>query len=213
MKALSVKQAFSKTFETFDFSGVWKDVCGNPENTGIWYIGGAEKNGKSTLTMILSKYLTEHDKLTYVSAEEGISKDIIRIMTASGLSDKDRNFTILEYMPWEDLITKMGGNKSGRIWVIDNTTVYRDELTTKLILELKRAFTEGKTKKERKLIIFLNHEEKGKPDNAISRLIRKLSKIIIQVEGLRATFSGRCPGGSLNINEEKANLFWGTTEN
>ena len=109
--------------------------------------------------MILSKYLTGHDKLTYVSAEEGISKDIIRIMSTAGLSDKDRNFTILEYMPWEDLIEKMSGNKSGRIWIIDNTTVYRDELTTKLILDLKRSFTEGK-QKERKLIIFLNHEEK-----------------------------------------------------
>lgn len=40
MKALSVKQAFSKTFDTFDFTGVWADVMGNPENTGIWYIGG-----------------------------------------------------------------------------------------------------------------------------------------------------------------------------
>ena len=98
--------------------------------------------------MILSKYLTGHDKLTYVSAEEGISKDIIRIMSTAGLSDKDRNFTILEYMPWEDLIEKMSGNKSGRIWIIDNTTVYRDELTTKLILDLKEALPRENKKKE-----------------------------------------------------------------
>lgn len=210
MRTISAAQALSKTFETFDFDGIWEDVFGNPENTGIWYVGGGEKHGKSTLVMMIAKYLAKLDKLTYVSAEEGMSKDIIRIIRGVGISDKDRNLKFLEYMPWEDLILKIGGLKSGKIWIIDNTTIYRDELTRKLILEMKQKFTDGKNKNERKLIIFISHEEKGLPDNAISRTIRKLAKIIIQVEGLKAKVSGRCPGGDLIINEEKAQLYHGT---
>ncbi len=210
MKTISAKQALSKTFETFDFDGVWKDIFGNPENTGIWYVGGGEKHGKSTFVMMLAKYLATFDKETYVSAEEGMSKDIIRIIKSVGISDKDRNLKFLEYMPWDDLTLKMGGLKSGKIWIIDNTTIYRDELTRKLILSMKQDFTDGKNKNERKLIIFISHEEKGLPDNAISRTIRKLAKIIIQVEGLQAKVSGRCPGGDIIINEEKAQLYHGT---
>ncbi|MPS73976.1 MAG: AAA family ATPase [Chryseobacterium sp.] len=210
MKTISAQQALSKTFETFEFDGIWKEVFGNPENTGIWYVGGGEKHGKSTFMMMLAKYLAQHDKETYVSAEEGLSKDIIRIIKSVGITDKDKNLKFLEYMPWEELTIKMGGNKSGKIWIIDNTTIYRDELTRKLILAMKQKFTDGKNKNERKLIIFISHEEKGQPDNAISRMIRKLAKIIIQVEGLKAEVSGRCPGGEILIDEEKALLYHGT---
>ena len=38
MKALSVKQAYSKKFKKFEFEGIWQEVFGNPETTGGWII-------------------------------------------------------------------------------------------------------------------------------------------------------------------------------
>lgn len=204
MKSISVKQALSIVFKQFEFKGLWQEAFGQPETTGFWYLGGAEKNGKTTFAMMLAKYLTGFGKVLYVSAEEGFSKDIIAAMVAAGLSDNDRNFKLLDYMPWEELNQKFESRKSPKIIFIDNTTVYRDEITRKMVLELKE-------KHKNKLIIFVSHEEKGLPDSALGNIWRKLSKIIIQAEGLKAIISGRCPGGTIPVNEEKANLYWGTT--
>lgn len=203
MKALSVKQAFSIVFKLFEFTGLWFQAFGKPETTGFWYLGGGEKNGKSTFAMMLAKYLTAFSKVLYISAEEGLSKDMIAAMKFAGLSDKDKNFHIIDYEPWEDLTVRFKSRKCAKIIFIDNSTVYRDEITRKMVSELKQ-------NNSNKLIIMVCHEEKGLPDNALASQWRKLAKIIIQAEGLKAIISGRCPGGTLMINEEKANLYWGT---
>ena len=203
MKALSVKQAFSIVFKLFEFTGLWLQAFGKPEITGFWYLGGGEKNGKSTFAMMLAKYLTTFGKVLYISAEEGLSKDIIAAMKFAGLSDKNKNFNIIDYEPWEQLQARFSSRKCAKIIFIDNSTVYRDEITRKLIAELKQNHAN-------KLIIMVCHEAKGSPDNALATTWRKLAKIIIQAEGLKAIISGRCPGGILMINEEKANLYWGT---
>lgn len=203
MKALSVKQAFSIVFKLFEFTGLWLQAFGKPEITGFWYLGGGEKNGKSTFAMMLAKYLTTFGKVLYISAEEGLSKDIIAAMKFAGLSDKNKNFNIIDYEPWDQLQARFSSRKCAKIIFIDNSTVYRDEITRKLVAELKQNHAN-------KLIIMVCHEQKGSPDNALATTWRKLAKIIIQAEGLKAIISGRCPGGTLMINEEKANLYWGT---
>lgn len=203
MKALSVKQAFSIVFKLFEFTGLWLQAFGKPETTGFWYLGGEEKNGKSTFAMMLAKYLTTFGKVLYISAEEGLSKDIIGAMKFAGLSDKDKNFHIIGYEPWEEIENRLESRKCAKIILIDNATIYRDEVTKKMISEFKQAHSN-------KLIIMVCHEEKGSPDNALATHWRKLAKIIIQAQGLKAIISGRCPGGTLMINEEKANLYWGT---
>lgn len=203
MKALSVKQAFSIVFKLFEFTGLWLQAFGKPETTGFWYLGGGEKNGKSTFAMMLAKYLTTFGKVLYISAEEGLSKDIIAAMKFAGLSDKDKKFHIIDYEPWEQLRARFSSRKCAKIIFIDNSTIYRDEITRKMVSELKQNHPN-------KLIIMVCHEVKGLPDNALATTWRKLAKIIIQAEGLKAIISGRCPGGTLMINEEKANLYWGT---
>lgn len=203
MKALSVKQAFSIVFKLFEFTGLWLQAFGKPETTGFWYLGGGEKNGKSTFAMMLAKYLTNFGKVLYVSAEEGISQQVVHAMKFAGLSDTEKNFHIINYEPWEELKKRLQSRKCAKIIFIDNSTIYRDEITKKMVSELLQ-------KQSNKLIIMICHEEKGQPDNALATHWRKLAKIIIQAEGLKAIVSGRCPGGTLMINVEKANLYWGT---
>jgi hypothetical protein len=62
----------------------------------------------------------------------------------------------------------------------------------------------------KKLFIFLAHEQNGNPHTAAAVLCKMLAKIIIRVEGLACHVSGRCPGGTLIIDEEKALIYHGT---
>jgi hypothetical protein len=85
---------------------------------------------------------------------------------------------------------------------VDNVTVYKEELKQKKLLELKEKYPDV-------LFVFLAHEERGEPYTSAAKLIRRLAKIIVYVEGLQATVSGRCVGGTYTINEDKAKLCWG----
>lgn len=206
MRTLSIKQAYAKKFKTFAFDGIWKAVFDDPETTGAWIIQGDEKHGKSTFALILANYLTKFGKVLYISAEEGISKHFVRTMKRLGLSDTNRKFQIGEYEPWEELEKRLAKRQCQKIVFIDNMTAYRDETTKSMLQELLRKHTD-------KLIVLVSHEERGLPDTAQGKLWRKLSKIIVRVEGLKAFAEGRCTGGSLLIDEEKAQLYHGIKQN
>lgn len=203
MRTLSIKQAYAKKFKTFAFDGIWKPVFGDPETTGAWIVQGDEKHGKSTFALILANYLTQFGKVLYISAEEGVSKHFVETMQRLGLSDTNRKFQIGEYEPWEVIEKRLAKRQCQKIVFIDNMTAYRDETTKSMFQQLLRKHTD-------KLIILVSHEERGLPDTAQGKLWRKLSKIIVRVEGMKAFVEGRCPKGTLLIDEEKALLYHGT---
>lgn len=109
MKALSVKQAYSKKFKKFEFEGIWKEVFGNPETTGGWIIHGDEKQGKSTFALMLANYLTKFGKVLYISAEEGISEHFTGAMKRMGINDTNKNFKFLEVCPVGSRLCRMHG--------------------------------------------------------------------------------------------------------
>lgn len=203
MRTISVKQAYSKKFKTFDFDGIWKDVMDNPETSGGWIIHGDEKQGKSTFALMLANYLTRFEKVLYISAEEGVSKHFIGVMRRLGIKDKNKRFKLHEYEEWSEIEKRLKMRTCPKIVFIDNITVYRDEMTK---TDLKNILQEH----QNKLIVFVSHEERGKPDTAQGRYWRKLSKIIVRVLGLKAFVTGRCTGGNLIIDEERALLYHGT---
>lgn len=203
MRTLSIKQAYSKKFRTFDFDGIWKDTMDNPETTGGWIIYGDEKQGKSTFALMLANYLTRFGKVLYISAEEGISKHFIKTMQRMGLDDKNRNFNIGEYQEWGELEERFKKRQCQKIIFIDNISKYIDEISKATLKKLLIDHPD-------KLIIFISHEERKLPDTAAGRFWRKMSKVIVRVEGLKAFVSGRCTGGELIIDEERAMLYHGT---
>lgn len=204
MRLLSIKQAYSKQFKTLDLDDEWKSIFGEVEKTGRWIVYGKEKHGKTITAFMLAKMLSEHGKVACVLAEEGLSKNVIETMHRVGISDSNRRIGVTGYESFEDLEKRIAKRQSAWCWIVDNITVYKDEASKKQLLEFYRKFEHDK------LIIFLAHEERKEPEGAIARLWKKLSQIIIRVEGLVAEVSGRCPGGQIIINEEKANIYWGT---
>ena len=65
-RGITTKTLLSKKFKTFKFDGIWEKVLGEQERSGIWVIYGNEKNGKTTLALLLSDYLTKFENLNYL---------------------------------------------------------------------------------------------------------------------------------------------------
>lgn len=202
-RMLTIKNIYDKKFRTFSFDGVWKDTIGEPEQAGFWLIYGAEKNGKTWFSIKLADYLSKFARTAYVSAEEGLSKAFVEACERAGL-EPNSNLKFMEYTSIEELDAKLEKRKSPKVLVLDNITMYVDELKNGVLRKLHHKY------RDTKLFIFVAHEEKNEPYTATAKLAKKLAKVIIRVEGLACFISGRCPGGTLMIDEEKAMLYHGT---
>lgn len=202
MRAMSIKNLYEIKHDTYQFTGEYHAVMGTPESNGTWLIYGAEKNGKTWSALLLANYLSTFADVIYVSAEEGFSSEFVAGIKRAGISHDNTKIKFFGYLPIEELKTKLGKRKKTRIVFIDNITVYKDELKHNAIHRLNKEYPNI-------LFIYLAHQEQGKPYGATAQMCKKLAKIIIHVEGLQAQFSGRCTGGIMNINDKKAQLYWG----
>lgn len=199
---LSLKNIYDKKFSSFSFTGLWQKAMGSPERSGIWLIYGMEKNGKTWFALMLADYLSSFDKVLYISAEEGLAMDFVAACKRANLNDKNSNIKFNEYMSWDDLKIKLSKRKSEKIIVLDNCTVYADEIKASAFHKLRQQFPD-------KLFIFLAHEEKREPYTALAKLCKKFAKVIMNVKGLTANISGRVPGGIITIDDTKAAIYWG----
>jgi hypothetical protein len=201
-RTLTVKNLYDKTFKTWPFTGLFQQVMDYPETSGIWLVYGREKHGKTWFSLVLAKYLSGFAKTLYISAEEGTGRDFINSCKRANIETKNKQLQFLEYIPLAELEEKLNKRQSAMVVFLDNTTVYADELKGGAIARLKRSFPD-------KLFVFIAHEEKNEPYTAAAKLVKKLAKIIVRVEGLTALISGRCTGGKITIDETKSALYWG----
>lgn len=204
-RALSASNVYAKKHKTFQFEGVYKEVFGEePSTNGIWLIYGKEKNGKTWGTLILANYLSKMtNKIHYISAEEGVDLEFKRALQRAQISPENKRIQFSEYETVEEIYKRLKKQRPPSVVVLDNLTIYNDELKASGIKKLKKDFPNT-------LFICLAHEERNKPYTATATMARKLAKVIIRVEGLQLKISGRVPGGILNIDENKALLYHGT---
>jgi DNA polymerase III delta prime subunit len=202
-RGITVKTLLNKKFKTFRFTGIWEKVLGEQERGGIWVIYGNEKNGKTTLALLLSEYLTKFENLNYVSAEEGTGFTFQQNIARAKIDFKNTKIKFHDFLEMEELETMLSKRQSAKIIVIDNATAYIDDLKTAVLRKLKRQFPDT-------LFIIMAHMEKNEPTTAMAKLAKKLCNVYFRVEGLTAFVGGRCPGGILTINDQTAMLFHGS---
>lgn len=188
-------------FSTYQFTGVWAEVLGTPERNGAWLIWGQEKNGKTTLALMLANEASKIEQTVFVSGEEGIGKNFREACKRAGIDAKSK-LKVIPYMPLLELDEWLSRKRAPKIVFIDNVTHYSDELKYGAFLRMVR-------KHDDKIFVYLAHEEQGEPYTSSGKLIKRYAKVIIHVEGLKGFVSGRCPGGSVVIDEEKAMLYHG----
>lgn len=201
-KGKYINQLRTKKFKTFGFKGVFEKVFGNPETNGIWLIYGAEKNGKTWFSLKLAEFLSQFAKTLYVSAEEGMGKDFVDATIRANIEPNNKKLLFYEYTEITVLDDILSKRQAPNVIFLDNTTIYNDELKNGVLKELKQ-------KHSTKLFVIIAHEERGEPYTASAKLAKKLASIIVNVKGLACFVSGRCPGGTLTIDEEKAQLYHG----
>jgi len=201
-RAVYTKTLLEKKSPKFTFDGVLKDVLGNPGTNGIWIIYGAEKHGKTWFSVKLAEYLSRHKRTLYISGEEGIEDTFIETCNRARLDPSNRKLKFLDYTPLEELDEYLSKRQSPGIVFIDNLTIYSDELKNGVL----RKFV---AKHHTKLFVLIAHEENNDPYTATAKMARRLAKIIVRIVGLTAFVSGRCPGGQLNIDMQRARLYHG----
>lgn len=201
-RTLSVRNLYSKRFTTLPIKGKYSEAFGEPSDCGLWLIYGKEKNGKTTFALQLADYLSTLKRTLYISGEEGTEKEFTDCCKRAGIEESNGNIHFIDYEPLNELRKRLDSRKSEPVIFIDNMTVYGDELKNGELRKLQKDYP-------KKLFIFIAHEEAGEPYLATAKLCKRLAKIVCHVEGLACDVSGRCPGGRILINEEKAVLYYG----
>ena len=205
-RALTTKNVIDKKHSTFQFDGQWLQIFGEPEKAGAWLIYGKDKNGKTWGTLLIAQYLSKSDKVLYISAEQGISKSFKDALVRAKINPNNNKLHYSGYISLDELYEVLNRKRSApTIVVIDNITFYTDELKNGAFRKLLKDFPKT-------LFIFLAHEERGEPYTATATLCKKVAEIIIHVKGLKLLVGGRCPGGEIDIDEEKAALYHGHTK-
>lgn len=202
-RAISTKSLLEKKYKNFEFDGIWLLVLGIIAKGGFWLIYGNEKNGKTFFTLKLAEYLTKFESVLYVSAEEGTGKEFQANVERAKLDPKIRKLKFIEYIDLESLKSKLNKRQSPKIVIVDNITVYVNELKNGRLYTLKDEFPNT-------TFIFLAHEDNKEPYTSTAKLCKKLAKIIIRVVGLTAFVSGRCPGGTIVVEEKTSMLYHGS---
>lgn len=202
MRYKNLKNIIDKTFDKLPLEGVFQQALGEPESCGLWLIYGAEKHGKTTLSIILANYLSTLRKTLYVMAEQGFDSDFQQALLRMNVDVRNKSLLLEEYISIDELDRKLKLARHPKIVFLDNITVYADELKNGGLRKLLKA---NKTK----LFVMIAHEEKGQPYTATGKLAKKLAKRIIHVEGLAATVEGRVEGGQMRIDQQSSTLYWG----
>jgi predicted ATP-dependent serine protease len=201
-RALTVANLYEKKYTTFAFTGIWHEVFGKPSTNGIWLIYGAEKNGKTWGTLMIADYLSNFERVLYISAEEGTDKEFRDAVKRAKINPSNSNLHFTAYESIDELCKRLKKRKAPRIVVLDNLTIYNKELRASGITQLIQDFPHH-------LFICVAHEERNEPYTASAKTAAKLAKIKIRVKGLSFNVGGRVPGGILNIDETKAFFFHG----
>lgn len=203
-RALTIDNIIEKKHRLWQFDGVWLSVFGELEMYGLMLIYGIEKNGKTWVALLLTEMMSRHTKVLYISAEEGTRNSFKQSCIRAKMRRGNRNLLVREYMPIADIDEMLSKRKSPTVVLIDNLTIYTDEFKNG---ELQRFANRHPQKR----IIVLSHEERGEPYPAVARLAKRLSDVYIRVVGLVGFVGGRCPGGNLVIDEQRAQLYHGSS--
>lgn len=202
-KIISAHNLYEKQYITYQFEGIYAEIFNEPSKGGLWSLYGKEKNGKTWGALLLAKEFKKMgEKILYISAEEGFDKAFQDACKRAKLPAKAKNLQFADYVPIEDLKYLLRKRNAPTVVFLDNMTVYADELKKNASFNLKEEFPKV-------LFVCLSHEERNEPFTAAAKQVKKYSKIIIRAVGLQLQVWGRCPGGVVNIDENKAQLYHG----
>lgn len=199
-KQYSLKSLYELNPKRYVLHDMLMPIMGSPSLGGIWTIEGSEKNGKTWWAIRLTELLAEATgPVMYVSAEEGVDAEFIDTFRRVGVPP-NLPVKVIAKISIAELREYLNTRHKFRFIVLDNATMYADELTSEQLKQLKLDFPKI-------TFIMVCHVEDNKLYTSLARQARRLAKIICRVEGLRVDIFGRCPGGAFVVDEKAAQLY------
>lgn len=202
-KAISVDQLLNTKFRTLEFTGEWLEHIGIPESSGVWIMWGDSGNGKTYYSLQMAKMFANlYLKVAYDSLEEGASLTLQRAMITLNMRQVARRFVLLDREPMDQLMERLRRPKSPQVVFIDSFQYAG--MTKKEYLKLKEEFG------NKKLIIFLSHNEGKHPEGKVAKFVRFDADVKIRVEGYVAHATSRFGGTKpYVISAERAEKYHG----
>ena len=181
-RGLSVSELYNKKRKTFEFSGSFKDLIGNPEQSGTWIVWGDSGNGKTSFVCQLAKFLTRYGRVLYNSMEEADGESIKAAFVRASMQDVKTKITLLPNESMEDLKVRLRKKNAPRIVIVDS--IQYSELRYGDYKRLKEEF-------KKVLFIFVSHEENKLPEGKVAKRVRYDAMVKIRVLGFMATATSR----------------------
>jgi hypothetical protein len=201
MRARSINEILNEKFRAVELEGIWKDAIGSPELLGTWFVYGDTKQGKTTLSMMLAKYLSGFGRVFYNAIEEGVSLSVQNAYKRVGMHEA-KGSVALEKETIEEMIKRLQRLKSPNIVFVDS--VQFADMKFADYKKIKQMFPS-------KLFIYISHVNNKKPDGAAARGIWRDASVVFRVEGFKAFPISRFGGDNkeIIINQQLADVYWG----
>ena len=187
-------------FDCYDFEGVWAESFGKPEKNFSAIVYGESGNGKTDLCVKFAKYLSNFNKVLYLSHEEGISSTIQEAMARNSMTDVTGKVILAEKATMDELVEYLRKRNSPGIVLIDSLDYMR--LTTDQYKRLREAFP------KKAIIIIITWSVGNQPKSQAARDIEYMCDIKIRVKSYvaqpRCRYGGNKP---FVIWPEKAKLL------
>ncbi len=113
-KATGINDLLEMNFDEYKFDGEWEAAFGRPEIGFSMLIYGPEKNGKTDLSLKLSKYVSKWGKVYLNNHEEGKSKTMQQAFIRNNMKEVAGKVMLLHKEPFEvifERLKKKGGPK------------------------------------------------------------------------------------------------------
>jgi len=186
--------------ELFPFDGDWEQAFSHPEKKGIWFIYGKSGSGKSRLSLMLAKYLSQWEKVVFNSLEERFSQSLINALKQINMVDAN-NRVLFVSESIDEFSKRLAKKHSAGIAIIDS--LQHSLMNYKQYLKFKQLH-------ENKLIIFISHADGKNPAGRSATSIMYDADMKIWVEGYKAFAKGRFIGDKAEyvIWPEGAEKYW-----
>ena len=201
-RSLSASQVLSVRNRTLPVSEEWRGCLGDEiAREGVVFFWGGSGNGKSSAVMSFAKMLTAYGKVLYVSREEKYALSFQNTVARFRMTECGARFQACDDATMEQLVERLGRQKSPDFVVIDSVQVMA--MTYRDFLDLKQRFP-------RKLFVLVSQVDGKQPAGRPARRMMYDADLKIWVEGHTAFSKGRFIGdpGNVVIWQEGADRYW-----
>jgi hypothetical protein len=205
-RAYSLNDIMARKFNVLPFEGVWLDAVGRPELAGSWIVYGSVKNGKTSFSLSLARYMQRFGDVFYNSVEEGISLSFQGALRRTANADNfpaGHRFLVGDRESVDELVERLIRKGSPDVVVIDTAQLWN--MKARDYERLRNAFPG-------KLFIYTSHtsDRAGNcPKGDAALLIYKDAMVSFRIEGFKAFPISRYGGGKpIVICRELAEKYW-----